>query len=61
MWKRMLHRWFPEPSDDELKAAAHRETERLKAELERLDIRVELATHHTIERLEQELRRLTPQ
>lgn len=61
MWKRMLRRWVPEPSDDELKAAAYREMERLKAELERMDVRVELATRRTIERLERELRELTPQ
>ena len=61
MWKRMLRRWMPEPSDEELKVAAYREIERLKAELERMDVRVELATHRTIERLERELRELTPQ
>jgi hypothetical protein len=39
-----------------LKAAAMRETERLMAELERMDIRIEFATHRMIEELEQELR-----
>lgn len=60
MWRRMLHRWLLDPSDDELKAAAQRETERLRQELERLDVRVELATFRRVEELEQELRRLMP-
>jgi hypothetical protein len=52
----MLRRIFPTTDDDEVKAAALRETERLKAELERMDIRIEMATHRTIEELERELR-----
>lgn len=59
MWKRMLQRLRPAKSDDDLKIAAWRETERLKAELRRLDIRIELATHRTIEELEDELRKPT--
>lgn len=51
----------PLQSDDEIKAAAWRETERLKAELMRLDIRIELATHRSIEELEDDLRQQTAQ
>jgi hypothetical protein len=57
-WQRMIARWFPGPSDDELKAAARRETERLQAELERMDVRIELATHRSIQELERELREM---
>lgn len=61
MWKRMLAWLRPPRSDDEIKAAAWRETERLKAELKRLDIRIELATRRSIEELEHELRQQTAQ
>lgn len=53
----MLKRIRHQPTDDELKAAARRETERLKAELARQGIRFEMATHRTISNLEEELRR----
>lgn len=59
MWRRMLARLRPTRGDDEVKAAAVRETERLKAELERMDIRIEMATRRTIQELEQELREVT--
>jgi hypothetical protein len=55
-WMHMLQRLRPPRTDDDLKAAAMRETERLMAELERMDIRIEFATHRMIEELEQELR-----
>lgn len=42
--------------DDEVKAAAMRETERMTMELRRLGITVELATHRTIDELERDLR-----
>jgi hypothetical protein len=61
MWKRMLARLRTPSPDDEIKEAAWRETERLKAELKRLDIRIELATHRSIEELEHELRQQTAQ
>lgn len=57
MWKWMLERLRHPPTDEELKAAARRETDRLKAELARQGIRFEMATHHTINNLEHELRR----
>lgn len=56
MWKQMLERFRPRRTDEDLKAAALRETERLKAQLEQYGIQVELATHYTIETLERELR-----
>lgn len=59
MWKRMLARFRPKPSDDELKAAAQRETQRLMAELERMNIRIELAMHREIKQLEHELLNLS--
>lgn len=56
MWKRMLQKLFPPHTDEPLKAAARRETDRLKAELMRMDIRIELTTRRAIEQLEQQLR-----
>lgn len=53
----MLAVFRRKPTDAELKEAARRETERLKAELARQGIRVEMATHMTINSLAQELRR----
>lgn len=61
MWKRMLQRFRPELTDDALKQAARQETERLQAELARMEIRIEMATHRRIEDLERELREMTPQ
>lgn len=52
----MLQRFRPAPTDDALKAAAVAETARIKAELERMDIRIEMATHRTIAEMEQQLR-----
>lgn len=52
----MLARFRPQRTDEDLKAAAQRETDRLKAQLEQYGIQVELATHYTIESLERELR-----
>lgn len=57
MLRRMLQRWFPRRSDDELKEAARRETDRLRAELTRQGIRVEMATQRTLDDLESQLRR----
>lgn len=54
MW--MFERLRRPPTDEELKAAARRETDRLKAELARQGIRVEMATLRTIDDLEQQLR-----
>lgn len=57
MWGRMFGLFRRPPSDDELKDAARRATERMRAELARQGISVEMATHRKIDDLEQELRR----
>lgn len=61
MLREMLRKLWGLQSNDELLDAARRETQKLEAELERMDIRIEMATHRTAEELERDLRRIRVQ